>query len=80
MNELTLNEACEKHCTHAKSPVGSILYIHKTTAFKAGAEYRKHQFDKLLLLAKQAANDCEFEGNMQMAEDLRNEIEKLESE
>jgi hypothetical protein len=80
MIELTLEQACEKHCTHAKSPVGSILYIHKTGAFKAGAEYGKHRFDKLLLLAKQAATDCEFEGNMQMADDLRNEIEKLESE
>lgn len=59
MNELTLNEACEKHSTHAKSPVGSILYIHKTDAFKAGAKWQKEQYKEIYLALKELV-ECDY--------------------
>ena len=48
MEQLTLQQAAEKHSTHAKSPVGSILYIFKVTAFKSGAKWQQEQCKDLL--------------------------------
>ena len=53
-HQLTLDQASETYSAHAKSPVGTLLYIHKTTAFKAGAEWQKEQ-DKPLIKALQDA-------------------------
>jgi hypothetical protein len=49
-----LNRAAENYSSaHYKSPVGSRLYIYKTEAFKAGAEWQKEQDKQLLNKAYQ---------------------------
>lgn len=45
MIPLELDQAAEKHSTHKTSPVGSILYIHKKSAFLAGADWQKEQYE-----------------------------------
>jgi len=57
MEQLTLDQAAEKHSAHDKSPVGSRLYIYKNEAFKAGAEWQKEQY-KLIKKAMQIVLSC----------------------
>jgi hypothetical protein len=75
---LTLEQAAEKHSTHAKSPVGSILYIHKTTAFKAGAAWQKEQYKRLFELIKEAQSVLLNEGLDDLSGEIDNELERLQ--
>lgn len=77
MIELTLEQASEKYSTHTKSPVGSILYIHKTDAFKAGAKWQKEKYTRLIELIKDGIPVLLCEGFDDLVEQINNEIENL---
>lgn len=79
MEQLTEVEAAEKYCIHAKSPIGSLLYIHKMNAFKAGAEWQKEQYKLLCKLAFEAANVCDSEGAVELCDEIKTELDRLES-
>lgn len=59
MIPLELDQAAEKHSTHKTSPVGSILYIHKKSAFLAGAEWQKEQYKELIAALTELV-ECDY--------------------
>lgn len=59
MDKLTLEQAAEQHSTHEKSPVGSKLYIYKTEAFKAGAEWQKEEYKEIINALKELV-ECDY--------------------
>jgi hypothetical protein len=59
MEQSILKQAAEKHCAIARSPVGTILYIHKVSAFEAGAKWQKEQ-DKEIINALKELVECDY--------------------
>lgn len=46
VNNISLEDQARQYAITPKSPQGSILYIHKKSAFEAGAQWQKEQ-DKI---------------------------------
>lgn len=54
VNNISLEDQARQYAITPKSPQGSILFIHKITAFEAGAQWQKDQIKHTLEIAKNA--------------------------
>lgn len=83
MEQLTLEQAA-----HNNFPAGSkagtgfyarIMYENKKASFKAGAEWQKEQFRRILNLALDAASELDSLGETFISNDIKTELERLQT-
>jgi hypothetical protein len=67
-DQLTINQAIKKVC----------LTTSDVEIFKAGAEWQKEQYNRILVLAFNAANELNNRGACSLAGHIKTELERLQ--
>jgi hypothetical protein len=75
MEQKTLEQAANEYSVQFWA---SEIKRNAISDFKAGAEWQKEQFKKLIHLAQQAASICEDEGDFAIAKSISIEIKRLQ--